>query len=271
MAAEQLAGVWRRHLGRGPLGAAAEAYELTVAYYADLLQEAGGQSVGAVTLDDLDAEAEELLRAWLDEQGLPAEPPMGLTAWPFRQALSWIANRDLLPPDRVETFVARLFKEVGAYFSAANGARRRTAARDVVLGALRERAPRVVIAHSLGSVVAYEALWRYGDEGGEPVDLLLTLGSPLALPHAVFHRLDPAPSADGVGARPPVVRRWVNIADTGDLVAVPRGGVARRFLGVDEDVTERIHAFDFHLVANYLATGSVARVLGAEPVTAVAG
>ncbi|MEU5161997.1 serine peptidase [Streptomyces sp. NPDC020875] len=266
-AAEHMAGTWRRNLARGPLGEAAESYDLTVAYYAHLLQEAGGQSVGGgVPLAGLSVGAERSLRWWLEELELPAEPPQGLLTWPFRQALSFVANREKLDPERVEAFADRHVEEVAAYFSTANESRRRTRARDVVLGALRERSPQVVIAHSLGSVVAYEALWRYGDEGGAPVDLLITLGSPLAIPHAVFHRLDPAPSADGLGARPPVVRRWVNIADIGDVVAVPKGGVARRFLGVTEDITQRIHAFDFHLVANYLATGAVARALNSVTV-----
>jgi hypothetical protein len=49
------------------------------------------------------------------------------------------------------------------------------------------------------------------------------------------------------------VRRWVNIADVGDLVAIPPGGVPLRFTGVAADHTSAIHAFDFHLAANYLA------------------
>ncbi|MGV9311301.1 serine peptidase [Streptomyces sp. NPDC003691] len=260
-AAEQLAGVWRHHLARGAFADAAAGCELSVAYYADLLADEGAQSAGPVGLDDLDAEAEELLSGWLDQLGLPAEPPQGLLTWPFRQAVEWIAERDLLKPETVEMFVARYAHEVAAYLSAADDARRRTEVRAVMLAALREWAPRVVIAHSLGSVVAYEALWAYE---GEPVDLLITLGSPLAVPRVVFPRLEPAPSLEGLGRRPPSVRRWVNIADTGDLVAVPRGGVGKRFLEVAEDHHDRIHAFDFHKVANYLAAGAVNRVLRAE-------
>ncbi|GLZ38743.1 hypothetical protein Acsp05_23670 [Actinokineospora sp. NBRC 105648] len=58
--------------------------------------------------------------------------------------------------------------------------------------------PDVVIAHSLGSVVAYEALWN----SGATVDLLITLGSPLALPNVGTHvRLRPDRRRPRRGAR----------------------------------------------------------------------
>src|SRR5690242_3617575 len=60
--------------------------------------------------------------------------------------------------------------------------------RDRVHAALGD-GPAIVVAHSLGSVVAYEALhdWR-GD-----VPLLVTLGSPLAMRAVVWPRLRPTP------------------------------------------------------------------------------
>ncbi|PKV84273.1 antibiotic ABC transporter ATP-binding protein [Streptomyces sp. TLI_146] len=75
---------------------------------------------------------------------------------------------------------------------------------------------RVVVAHSLGSVVAYEALCEHPQW---PVTDLVTVGSPLGLP-VIFDRLSPLP-IDGRGAWPGgVVRRWTNIADQGDIVAL---------------------------------------------------
>ncbi|WP_371657182.1 MULTISPECIES: hypothetical protein [unclassified Streptomyces] len=104
----------------------------------------------------------------------------------------------------------------------------------------------------MGPVVACEALWAHPQLEGE---LLVTLGSPLALPHAVFHRLQPPPLSLR-GRRPPGVARWVNLADPGDLVALPPHGIKRQFDGVDapQPLDEAIHAFDFHKTANYLAT-----------------
>jgi hypothetical protein len=77
-----------------------------------------------------------------------------------------------------------------------------------VADTIAARGARVVLAHSLGSVVAYETLWARPDL---EVELLITLGSPLAPPDVVFDRLDPAPR-NGKGRRPPGVRRWINVA-----------------------------------------------------------
>ena len=85
---------------------------------------------------------------------------------------------------------------------------------DAVAAALTPET-RVVVAHSLGSIVAYEMLTR--QQTPWSVDTLLTLGSPLGIPTAVFERLTPAP-VNGKGAFPNV-KRWVNIADKDDFVA----------------------------------------------------
>lgn len=93
---------------------------------------------------------------------------------------------------------------------------------------------RVLVGHSLGSVVAYEALCA---NPGWPVRALVTLGSPLGIRNLIFDRLVPAPTArdsgDLVGAWPGVARSWVNVADAGDVVALVKdlrplfgGGVA---------------------------------------------
>lgn len=51
------------------------------------------------------------------------------------------------------------------------------------------------------------------------MELLVTVGSPLGMPRLVFDRLTP-PAANGAGARPGTVFRWVNIADKNDVVAL---------------------------------------------------
>jgi len=75
---------------------------------------------------------------------------------------------------------------------------------------------KVVIGHSLGSVVAYEALCCCKHE----VDTFITLGSPLGIKKLIFDHLEPAPM-DGVGQWPGV-RIWLNVADKGDLVAMEK-------------------------------------------------
>lgn len=70
---------------------------------------------------------------------------------------------------------------------------------------------KIVIGHSLGSVIAYEIAATHLNA---PLPLLLTLGSPLGLRSVIFDRLTPQPPV-----YPARVRRWVNIADRNDLVA----------------------------------------------------
>jgi hypothetical protein len=76
---------------------------------------------------------------------------------------------------------------------------------------------RLVIGHSLGSVVAYEAVHRAREAGHLPSDqtlTMITLGSPLGLRGVVYDRLRPQPPHV-----PPAAERWDNFAAKDDLVA----------------------------------------------------
>lgn len=77
---------------------------------------------------------------------------------------------------------------------------------------------RVVVGHSLGSVVAYEALCQ----NSENVKSFVTIGSPLGIPNLIFEQLRPAPSAFHIGHWPGKIEHWTNIADRGDVVANPK-------------------------------------------------
>jgi hypothetical protein len=114
---------------------------------------------------------------------------------------------------------------------------------------------RMVVAHSLGSIVAYEALcahpeWR--------VDTLLTLGSPLGIRHLVFEALTPEPR-DGRGIWPGV-RRWVNIADQGDIVALQKE-LAPGFGQVEDRLV--YNGWRSHDVARYLSAREAGEVIAA--------
>lgn len=81
---------------------------------------------------------------------------------------------------------------------------------------------RVVVAHSLGSVVAYEALCVLPGHG---VRALVTLGSPLGIRNLVFDQLRPPPTGSGTAARGVwptggAELVWTNLADAGDVVAL---------------------------------------------------
>lgn len=81
---------------------------------------------------------------------------------------------------------------------------------------LIDRDTRVVVGHSLGSIVAYEALCGLPGHG---VRALVTLGSPLGIRHLVFARLRPEPR-EGRGVWPGDDVRWTNICDRHDVVAL---------------------------------------------------
>jgi len=57
---------------------------------------------------------------------------------------------------------------------------------------------RVLVGHSLGTVVAYEALCAHPEW---PVTTLVTLGSPLGIRKLIFDRLQPPPERDGMSGR----------------------------------------------------------------------
>ncbi|WP_432585693.1 ATP-binding protein [Streptomyces sp. HD1123-B1] len=107
---------------------------------------------------------------------------------------------------------------------------RREAARHTVAEAVAAQRPRVLVAHGMGSVIAYEALWQRPELS---VELLLTMGTPMGL-DAIFPRLEPAP-VDGRGKRPPGVRSWVNL--DGRLDPLSFGPLPEKFEGIARNIT----------------------------------
>ena len=75
---------------------------------------------------------------------------------------------------------------------------------------------RVVIGHSLGSVVVYETLCAHPEW---EIGAFVTLGSPLGISNLVFDLLRPAPG-NGLGQWAGSARAWTNVADSGDVVAL---------------------------------------------------
>jgi hypothetical protein len=250
---------WAASVAAG-LGTPPGSLDLTVAYYAPFLH-SGGSTAQAAAVDPdralgtLDPETEALARCWIEALDLPDVTVQGRLAVPLRHAVTAAADRFSLNARLTKLFVAVCFPEVARYL-AADDAPARAQARDLVAATIADRRARVVIAHSLGTVVAYEALHAHPDL---EVDLLVTLGSPLALPGAVFNRLLPRPGA-GTGQCPPSVKRWVNISDDGDPIAILRP-FKTYFPGVDLDLTESVGLFDFHRSARYLACASLAATL----------
>lgn len=94
-----------------------------------------------------------------------------------------------------------------------------------VAAQLRTKRPRVLVAHSLGSVVAVDVLARLGEDA-QP-ELLVTIGSPLRL-DVVRKRLD-ALSTEWLSRRRSI---WLNLHDRGDLATGGKGLHHKRFPGV---------------------------------------
>lgn len=86
-----------------------------------------------------------------------------------------------------------------------------------------EGRPVVVVAHSMGGVVAYRALRGLGAEAqaAPPVRRFVTLGAPLAVP--LVREL--VIGGSGPLARPPHVASWVNVRDPDDPFAPSLLGV----------------------------------------------
>jgi hypothetical protein len=117
---------------------------------------------------------------------------------------------------------------------------------------------KVVIGHSLGSVVAYEAVHLIK----QPIPLLITLGSPLGLHTIVYEQVRPQPPTF-----PPNLQRWANVADQDDFIAaephlgelfgrgMPAGAVFEGGYTVDNGA-------DPHNANFYLGKAQVGRPLG---------
>lgn len=238
--------------------------EMEMAYYADLLRPEFPEQTQS-TWDDADFEtltpAERVdVAEWLFTAGVTApEDPQNVGLAPLRQMLGWVVdNRGgglayavrEQTVRRLERVIVATLREVEAYSTWPD---RRRLVRERISCTIRRGEPAVVIAHSLGSYVAYETLHAFPEP---EVELLVTVGSPLRVP-SLARRLDPALYA-GRGARPAGAKRWVNIADVGDVLAVPpRLG---EVFPVDADETCD-NGLGFHGFGGYLASGLLAAAI----------
>ncbi|MGW9046932.1 serine peptidase [Streptomyces lydicus] len=247
-AAAELAGQWQPKLQQGFAAAGLGDHRLPaldIAYYAHHTHAAERQAV-APDLSSIDEREQSVIIAWALALGSPTlQERQGLITAPLRQVLSWVSRRRKIPIGTVIRIAVQLAGEVHRYLHVPQV---RAAARSAVAESIRRARPRVVLAHSLGSVAAYEALHAHPEL---TVDCFVTLGSPLGLPGGIFDHLMPTPIADR-GARPAGVRYWVNLADTGDLVAIPHR-LGDRF-PVDQHADTPIGRIDFHTFGAYLSS-----------------
>lgn len=116
---------------------------------------------------------------------------------------------------------------------------------------LVDSSTRVLVAHSLGTLLSYMALCNHPQW---PIRTFVTLGSPLASP-MMFGQLEPPPVNDQ-GQWPGSVERWVNVRAVGDkAAAIPLGAkFGTRVEDVLIDNGHRAHAPEPYL--NAAVTGA---------------
>ncbi len=253
-AADALAHEWHEYLRAGPLHDRTNDIDMRIAYYADRLADEPAQS-WQPRVEHLAPPVQRLVGEWAADLGVDLGGAQGRLLTPVRDLIEAVASLRSLPVERVEAVVTRFFPEVAAYLADSRPeARNQAGAR--VIDLIRASHPHVVLAHSLGSVIAYEALQACPQH----VPLLITLGSPLAMPTVVYPRLRPAFDGRAHG-RPPGVGCWINISDPGDPIAIPRFGVSAQFAEVDLDIEHSVHWWSPHAIRHYLGLTSVATAL----------
>lgn len=206
--------------GRPDLSDAVGEANVRVAFFGNLFRPRGamGVELPPFTASDLVSEEEVALLTQFYDQAVALEPDLGPPTGalgPIRVGVEVMAER-LLRSRTFARVAERAFvgnlKQVSRFLD-------EPTTKEKVLARVAEEiddSTRIVIGHSLGSIVAYEYLCRYQPSG---IEVFLTLGSPLGIPNMIFDRLTPPPRA-GRGAWPGAVKRWVNIADLDDVVAL---------------------------------------------------
>jgi hypothetical protein len=202
--------------------------DIRFAFYGDLFRPPGQTlAIGDPRLgaEDLTEFEQELLYAWWREAAevdpaviQPDERTLARTPRGVQAALRALSGAAFFA-GLTERLMLGSLVQVRRYFTEPAI---RAAIQHRVAAAVDERT-RVVIGHSLGSVVAYEALCAHPEW---PAKALVTLGSPLGIRNLIFDRLRPSPVLAAEGGRDPrghwpgSVTVWSNVADRGDVTAL---------------------------------------------------
>jgi len=194
--------------------------DLEIAFYGDLFRARGGKAIGGPRYVAADVESgfeRELIEAWWVEAAASEDAVPGpdattklRTPTTVQRALNALSQSRFFA-GLTEQLIIGFIKQLHAYL-----------ADDSVRGEIQARVGRVadsdtavLVGHSLGSVVAYEAACAHREW-----DLaLVTLGCPLGIRNLIFDHLRPRPEGSR-GHFPAGAATWTNIADTGDVVAL---------------------------------------------------
>ena len=261
--------------------------DVRMAYYGTPFLDPGAQGGADVDLDteplpgDAAELTEQLAMAWLNAAAESAKDPsdrlqahndldliagavgeaQGPRATLGRPALNALANLRWFAPFGMAVagrFVWRALTQVARYLT---DDEIRSYAQDQVLQLIGPDT-RLVIGHSLGSVVAYEAAHRAYEHSLPPDQTLtlITLGSPLGLKSVVYERLCPQPPHV-----PAAVNRWENLAAEDDLVAAHLDLAPYFPPAAGSTITPHTHIVDTgskpHDITHYLTKPTVGRII----------
>ena len=162
----------------------------------------------------------------LVEQVDPTERDIVEASSTGKRVLRWVYRTgDLFPfliPHLATERVELHLRDLRRYIRDSNGIGEHT--REMLKMPLRAAAemdrPILLLAHSMGSVIAYDSLWEMSHDGRDDlgIDLLVTMGSPLG--QAYVQRRILGHECHGKERYPTNIRRWVNLAAVGDMTAV---------------------------------------------------
>lgn len=203
----------------------------------------------AAIIRDLVTEARE--RGMITQSQMDAASPdpeileRGVTDWGVVHGLIGVLS---LIPGVQSGAISLLLRQVSVYL---NSTAARRAVDEIVQQAIKP--PCVVVAHSLGSVVAYQVL-RKRPGAAANVPLYATLGSPLGI-RTIRDAIAPTTWPSGLGA-------WFNARDARDVVSMYGLGPEAfkpgdRTIENPQPVTN--NGADSHSIAGYLAVPLVAK------------
>lgn len=242
---------WSKALGTGLEANGLEHDDLDVplVYYAHFFSE---RLAGQGHYAPLSEGERELLAAWLMNSPLNVAPQGRVETWIGQAAEAIAARLHRVPPWVVEGMMRSAASQASQYLRLAN---LRQQIQALLIREISRLKPRVLIAHSLGSVVAYEAL--HASPSSE-IELLLTVGSPLGTPGLFIPRLAPGSASDLT--KPAGVKRWLNVYHPGDIVAAT-GKLMSVYSGIERDVLVDVEMRYCHKASAYLASPKVGLLL----------
>jgi hypothetical protein len=260
---------WRQGLGKSALQMPIAADDIRFPYYGqtlhDLVAGIAPDKVAEVIVrggSSEDAQQQAFMRAVLEEirveKGISEDDlrevagdeaiERGPLNWPWVRAIVDVLDKKIPGVSGLSVSIAT--QDVYQYL---NNPGVTQEIEDGVRAAITPGVPTVVVAHSLGSVVAYRLLTREGEKLGWDVPLFVTVGCPLAVT-AIAQKLRPM-------EHPRCAKAWDNAMDPQDIVALrPLDGPSFAFTPqitnkVDVDNTTE----NQHGISGYLSDPVVAR------------